>query len=286
VNKKKDAPAFLELIQKGKAKPGALIAVPDWMTGGKKPVKTPSVQPSAPAEGSPQAVELPPAVAEAPPQAATEALEPLPQPARPPAPPPRPSRARERILAAEGKRLRLSVTPGQAVMGGVAAVLLIVAVFVLGLLARRSSSSPKPPPVGRAGNPDVSLRATIGPERGELPPAGIENRAGLPPGEPMLAKGKYYLVVQGMMGITERHRADAEAVAAYLNAKGEPVAVTVFPGPPRQYIVVSLRGFDRADSPDAQAYVKAIEEQGKLYRSQGGRYDFRQGERGWFVTPS
>jgi hypothetical protein len=112
------------------------------------------------------------------------------------------------------------------------------------------------------------------------------DRPGIPAGEPMLVKGKYYLVVQGLMGITERHRADAEAVAAYLNGKGEPVVVTVFPGPPRQYIVVSLRGFERADSPDAQGYVRAIEEQGKLYRSQGGRYDFRQGESGWFVTPS
>lgn len=280
MKKKKDAPAFLELIQRGKAKPGALISVPDWMTGGKKPATAPSVQPSG-AQSSPEVEQAAPVAAEAPSEGAGPAV---PRPTRPAARP-RPSRAGERFLSAEGRRLRLSVTPAQAVVAGVVAVLLIIMVFVLGLLAK-GASSPKPQAPARGGAQDVSLRATIGPERPDVPAGGETARPGIPAGEPMLVKGKYYLVVQGLMGITERHRADAEAVAAYLNAKGEPVTVTVFPGPPRQYIVVSLRGFERADSPDAQAYVRAIEEQGKLYRSQGGRYDFRQGESGWFVTPS
>ena len=100
-----------------------------------------------------------------------------------------------------------------------------------------------------------------------------------------MVKGKYYLVVQGMRGMTDELRGEADAIAAFLNARGEPVKVMTFRGPPAQYIVVSLRGFDLPDSPEAKRYLRAIEEQGKLYRGQGGRYDFKQGDNGWFVKP-
>ncbi len=258
MKKNKDAPAMLELIQRAGGNPADQLTVPAWMGGGKRPLQAPPVQPP-PAEPPP--------------------------PAAPPRPP-RPGRASEKLLTAEGKRLRVSITPGQAIAVGVVAVLVVVAVFVLGLTARGLSSSPKPQGSGGQPPADTSLRATVSPERRELPVARTPVPPAPPPGsEPILVKGKYYLVVQGLMGMTEEHRADAEAIAAFLNGRGEPVGVMVLRGPPRQYIVVSLRGFGLPDSPEAKRYMRAIEEQGKLYRSQGGRYDFRQGESGWFVQP-
>ena len=277
--KKKNAPALFELIHKGKVKPGEQLSVPDWMSGGRKPLRVPPVQ-------APRAEAAP--VSEGPPAS--------PRPGGVPGArvkPPRLARLREKLLAAEGKRLRVTISPTQAVLAGVAAVLVIAAVFVLGLVAKHSSrgaqapqqAGRQPPAQGRP------LHANVGAERRETlaaktpePPAPPVN-PGPRGGEPVLAKGKYYLVVQGLMGMTDEQRADAEAIAQFLNARGEPVAVMVFKGPPRQYVVVSLRGFDMPDSSEAKGYLQAIEEQGRLYHNQGGRYDFRQGEKGWFVKP-
>ncbi|MCJ7543620.1 MAG: hypothetical protein MUP47_03475 [Phycisphaerae bacterium] len=277
MRKKKDSPALFELIHKGKAKPGDLITVPDWMSGGKKPLRAPPVQPSGAEAPSP--VEDLPGTGQAAALGAPDKSH-------------RVRRLREKLLAAEGQRLRVTITPVQAILAGVAGVLLIVAVFVLGLLARHASSSSQ---VGQGAGPlpaqNRSERTGVGADRRESLAArtaeasGTAANGGQRSSEMGLIKGKYYLVIQGLRGVTDEHRADAEAIAQYLNSKGEPVAVMVFRGPPRQYIVVSLRGFDMTDSPDAQRYLRAIEEQGRLYSRQGGRYDFRQGERGWFVTP-
>lgn len=274
MRKKKDGPALFELIHKGRAKAGDLLTVPDWMSGSKKPLGTPPVQPPR-GEGPYQVEDSPAAGRGAPARASAKSR--------------RLGRLHERVLVAEGRRLRLTVSTAQAVLIGVAGVLLIVVVFVLGLVARHVSSSSQ---ARRGGGPlavqDRSPQAGAGAERREVP---VARRAepwstAANGGQPTLVRGKYYLVIQGLMGMADEHRAEAEAIAQYLNSKGEPVAVMVFRGPPRQYVVVSLRGFDMADSPEAQRYLRAIEEQGRLYSRQGGRYDFRQGDKGWFVTPS
>lgn len=291
--KKKDGPALFELIHRSKAKPSDQLSVPEWMTGGaKKPIKVPLIpSPVRTASAPPPERERPVEPVET-----EEAYRPA-APAKPPAPPKpaAPVRAKlrsEKLLTAAGKRLRFSVTAGQAIAAGVVLLVLVVGVFLLGRVARWSSGSGGAP-AGKApaakpkeGMSDWSLRATVGGERGEEPVIQPMVRTAEPPPSGVsatLAKGKYYLVVQGLMGATERHRAEAEAIAQFLNSQGERVAVMKYSGRPQQYIVLSLRSFDDPDSAEARRYIQAVEELGKLYRSQGGRYNFRQGENGWFV---
>ncbi|MGA2266077.1 MAG: hypothetical protein ABSH10_06560 [Phycisphaerae bacterium] len=309
MSKKKNAPALYELIQKGKG--GFQLNVPPWMTGGKKPQAVPTVEPPAAAEPSPAETAEPPE-APKPPKAVAPppVLEPSPfdVPARPlPAAAARP-RKPERLIAKEGKWLKLALTPAHAVAAGVVLVVLIAIVFVLGRVAKSSSRHAPPaantPAVAKApmvpakpAAADKAVRAAVV-ERHESPllpktaepaketkeaPAAAKAAPPAADGAAELKKGKYYLVVQGLRGMDSSHRADADAIAAFLNANGEPVTVMTYKGTPQQYIVLSKRGFDSPDSPEAKKYLRAIEEQGKLYKNQGGKYDFNQGESGWFV---
>jgi hypothetical protein len=313
VSKKKNSPALYELIQKGKG--GFQLNVPPWMTGGKKPQATPLAE-------SP-AAEAPPVAAEPPQEAAPPPAAMEPSPFDVPAPRPvaeAVERKPEKIVVKEGKWLKLALTPAHLVAAGVVLVVLIGIVFVLGRVARSSSrqappaatatkapvAAKAPTAVAKPAGADKTVRAAVV-ERREAPSLGVARdrepveRQPLPKAaEPSkeaaaakaappadsaaeLKKGKYYLVVQGMRGMDSSHRADADAIANFLNANGEPVTVMTYKGTPQQYIVLSKRGFDSPDSPEAKKYLRAIEEQGKLYKSQGGKYDFNQGESGWFV---
>lgn len=290
MRKKKDGPALFELIHRAKAKPSDQLAVPEWITGGRKPIRMPLIPSPAPATPAPpveQEVEPEPVE--------VEVVERPAPPAKPVATPSRLARRSERLLATEGKRLKLTITTFQAIAVGVALLAMVVGVFLLGRGARQGSD-PGAAPAGKApaaapkqGMSDWSLRATAGgganPAPAARPPHSAEPGGAQPPAAANgpLEKDKYYLVVQGLMGTTDRHRAEAEAIAEFLNGHGERVAVMKYSGVPTQYIVMSLRSFDDPDSAEARRYIRAIEEQGKLYRSQGGRYDFRQGETGWFV---
>jgi hypothetical protein len=326
VSKKKDSLAFYELISREKAKGGLQMTIPAWMAGGKKPPAPAPAEPSPPASPPPpapaapakvrpavSAVERPavsaverPAVSavERPAVSAVErpAVSVVERPVAPPRPPkavkapaPRPP---EKIVATEGKMLKLSITTTHAVAAGVVLLILIAGMFVLGRVARFSSSSRSSPPAAKSpaaavgtAAPDRAHRPTV-PERRETPksppkpaerkeePAGNKSPAD---NAAKLEKGKYYLVVQGLMGMDSHHRVEAEAIANFLNSNGEPVTVMTYKGTPQQYIVLSQRGFDSPDSPEAKKYMQAIEEQGKLYKSQGGKYDFNQGPSGWFV---
>ncbi len=315
MSKKKDSPALYELISKGKAKGGVPMTIPAWMAGGQKPAAPPPAEPSPLAPPRPPVSPPPEAAAPPPPAPArpvvrpvekvekvekVERVERVEKPVAPPRPPkpvkpliPKPA---EKLVATEGNRLKLSITTTHAVAAGVVLLILIAGMFVLGRVAKFSSKSSPASPASKSPAASVAPAAhersprPAAPERREAPkpPPKLAERKEEPAKPPAdnpvkLEKGKYYLVVQGLMGMDNHHRVEAEAIANFLNSNGEPVVVMTYKGTPQQYIVLSQRGFDSPDSPEAKKYMQAIEEQGKLYRSQGGKYDFNQGPSGWFV---
>ena len=172
----------------------------------------------------------------------------------------------EPMVSISAGRLRLSLNYLACVAAGVVLVLLLAAAFVFG----RASV-----PYTQAGKGESGARASAGGQ-----PAGTEI---------VREKGKYYLVVQGMGGKTPDLLADARAIERFCNAKGERVSINEYTKEPRQYIVLSAQGFDAIDSPEALRYVRAIEDLGKNYKAQGGRYDFRQSRdaggrvKSWFI---
>ena len=98
--------------------------------------------------------------------------------------------------------------------------------------------------------------------------------------------GKYYLIIQGLQGMTDNHRSDAEDIQRFLEQEGVECDVAIWPGDPKQYVVWSCRGLDSEIDEKAFAYVKKIEALGRKYKSQGGRYDFKQArDRNGQITP-
>ncbi|MHC4294337.1 MAG: hypothetical protein ACYSTL_01995 [Planctomycetota bacterium] len=97
--------------------------------------------------------------------------------------------------------------------------------------------------------------------------------------------GKYYLIIQGLQGMTDEHKAAAEKIRQFLQREGVECDVAVWPHAPKQYVVWSRRGFDSETSDEAMAYVRQIEGLGKKYFTQGGNYDFRQRDRDGNIRP-
>lgn len=179
----------------------------------------------------------------------------------------------EPVVSISGGCLRLSLNYITCVAVGVAMVLLLAGAFLLG-----RAMSPLP---GTASQADENQAQ--GQPAGE--PSGAKSTAAA---EPPRQAGKYYLVIQGMSGMTEDLLAEARNIEKFCKAKGEQVSVNRYMGNPRQYIVLSATGFDAPDSPDVAKYVDVIETLGKAYQNQGGRYDFKlRGAGGrakpWFI---
>jgi len=298
VSKKKNSPALFELISRDKAKGVDLFNVPQWMAGkvkaaptqpaaaptGEKPVTRPATAPvqPRPAEARP-----------APPPAVSRPAVPRPVAGRPATPRP----AAEKAVAKQGQRLRVSLSQWHCIAIGVGLVVVLGCVFLLGKAVM--SSATKGRQAAAAGEkPTVPAAMDFGDRRPQAAPTHAPPRtaeraspaatpaataAPTPASEAVREKGKYYLIIQGTQGLTPQHRRDAEEIAAFLNNKGEPVTTNRYTGNPPQYIVLSLRGFDSPSSDEAKRYLKAIETLGRLYRDQGGKYNFSQGEDGWFV---
>lgn len=109
--------------------------------------------------------------------------------------------------------------------------------------------------------------------------------AALPAATAVRIPGKYYLVIQEMVGTSEKDQAEAQQIAAWCTAQGEPATVAghLIPRTGKRFpIVWSLRPFDSPTGADALEYGKKIETLGKTYKAQYKRYDFRQQRDGKF----
>lgn len=241
-SKRKDAVALFEAISRTKPKlPEANMNVPGWMARQQQAPEPPKVP--VPVASGRSLSEL---------QQRASQLAGLP-------------RTREPIFSTAGGRMRVSLN---YVSGGVAAggfVLLLLVAFLLG----RSSASPgksveQPPPGAPPLNPAVVRGIEQGPSTGS-PPARV--------------KGKHYLIIQSMMGNTDRHKADAQKIVEFLHRNGEEAETR--PTTSGSWVVLSFRPYDSPQSPEAIQFAQKIEELGKKYtsRAEGGQYDFRQRDR-------
>ena len=194
-----------------------------------------------------------------------EGAEPL-RPAEPS--PPGAALPKQPIVSTAEGRLQLSLNYVSGAVIVVALVVLLVLVFWLG-----------------------RVTASSGPAETEAPAANNQPLPEIASGQPtplQRVAGRYYLVIQGLLGIDTQHLEAANDIRNFLAAHGVPAEVRRYAGRPQQYIVWAYQGFDSSDSQDAQEHVRFIENLGQQYKAQGGRYDFRQGRiedrpKGWFI---
>jgi hypothetical protein len=152
----------------------------------------------------------------------------------------------------------------------------LVLVFVLG----RASAGSKAPPAA----PQDDLAAALDPSVDQ--PAQTANQTPPAPAAPTARRvsGRYYLIIQTTLGANAEQ--DAQAIAGWLNGKGEPASVVR--NKAGQYFVMSQTGFGSDSSPQAQEYAKSIEVLGKQYRDEGGQYNLSQSPGGrfkpWFYS--
>ena len=178
------------------------------------------------------------------------------------APPPA---APEPLVSRGEGRVRFSmnyVTCAASVMGLLAVLL---GAFWLGRVTRPAAAPPGEAPL-RGG----TVRPG-GSDTGTPPPAATERE-----------KGKWYLVIQRLGGMTDKDWQDAEAIVDYCKRNNRPCDIvkwgTVC------YAVWSLQPFPSPDSKEARDYAKGVEELGVKYKPPPGRlkYDFNQKRNGKF----
>ena len=279
VNKRKSSPALFELISKSKMQGEEQTAVPPWMVPkpagaaeqaklAQQPKVAPqpeSAQPQAPAD---QAAETPGTYA--------PIHMPVEMPAEVASRKDIAPAGGEAIISTAGGRLRLSLNYTNCVIAGVAAVLVLAVVFMLG----RAAAPSAPAGQASAGGTPPQPSARGGPEAPAAGKAGeIENAAG---SVKELEKGKYYLIIQGLIGNSDEFKKDAQAIVDFLNNKMHEPAKYFTSKDGKYLYVVSTTAFDSPESDKARQFVQSIEKVGRLYRNQGGRYDFRQREGGWW----
>jgi hypothetical protein len=205
--------------------------------------------PPAPDAGQPDSAEPPPM--------------PEPSPFSPTAP-------YEPMLSVADNRVKISMNyaTGGVVVAGLVVSLLFV--FFLGRYSVRTSG-PAPATSDAAGGRDTSYHP------------GADPNAALNPGERV--KGKYYLIIDRMKGMTDDDKQDAVAIADYCQKCNYPCNVVKYGT--QCYAVLSLKPFDSPGSREAMDYAKAIEDLGKKYKPPQGRskYNFSQ-ERSGRLDPS
>ncbi len=254
--KRKDSIALFEVIKNRRS--DANLNVPPWMGG----------------KGSAGAEAYPPPAAAPKVQQAPQA-----QPAGPGAA----SRAWSRLASGAGGQLMLRLSYTHLLLAGAALVLVIVvsvwAAYRLGSKSGPASAAPDTTLTNRvpAGQHVVAGKAASN--------SGTQAPAVAPAATAARVTGKYYLVIQSLVGASKEDQAEAEQIRAWCAQHGEPATVATHTlartGKPR-CIVWSLRPFDLPSSPEAQAYGRKIETLGKDYKAQYKRYDFRQQRDGKF----
>jgi len=200
-------------------------------------------------------------------------LPPTPHEIEPPSEEPTPRAGvseREPIARIEGNRLRLSLNHTSCVIISLSLLVLLLLLFMLGRKTAGIQKAAEPAGFGSIENAPYKTGVL---ER-STPPSS--------PPEQTLERiaGKYYPVVQGLLGAGPQEIADAEKIQRWLESIGEPADVRQLGS---QIIVWSLKGFDSPDTPKAKEWIKAIETIGDEYKKQGGKYGFEQGGTGQFI---
>ena len=102
--------------------------------------------------------------------------------------------------------------------------------------------------------------------------------------------GKYYLVIQGLLaaGDENEQKASGTKIVEFLAANGEKADVCYYQGTPKQWVVWSLQPFDSDTDDKAKEYAVKIEDLGKKFKAQGGKYNFKQHDasgnmKAWYV---
>ena len=140
--------------------------------------------------------------------------------------------------------------------------------------------------LGRISAPESTVPGPTEPYRPDV----LEPPAESPPAQPPSASGritgKYYMIVQGLGGMTEQHLKQAEKIVKFCKDAGKPVTINRMHNPD-QYIIWSLEAFDNPRSAQAVESALSIETLGKKYKEKHGTYNFRQTAPGgrwpWFA---
>jgi hypothetical protein len=181
-----------------------------------------------------------------------------------------PSKPIEPLLSTATGRLTLSLNYVSCMVAALALVLLLALAFWLGRWSARSAAQAAP-----------------GTEQGSQQSAEKANNPASPADKQIMRRedGKYYLVIQGVQGVTGEHKADADAIVQWLAKQTVKAETRELGGPSRQYVVLSFDGFDSTDSASAKKFVETIEELGRRYGRDGGKYAFKQNPASpWFIA--
>jgi len=258
VAKRKDSIALFEVITKRRS--DANLSVPPWM----------SVKGTAGAAEPPVAPPPPPPAAE-------------------PAAPGAAARAWSSLASGTGGQLTLRLSYTHLLLAAAVLALVVIvsvwAAYRLGSATRQDNPPAKTTmaektPLGPhvvAGNADVAKSKS-----GSPAPAAA---TGEPAATATRVSGKYYLVIQSLVGATTEDQAEAEQIRAWCAQHGEPATVathTLAKTGKSRYIVWSLRPFDSPSSAEALNYGRKIEALGRDYKARYKRYDFRQQRDGKF----
>jgi hypothetical protein len=186
------------------------------------------------------------------------------------------ARARESLFAIAGDRLRLSLDYASCAVAVLGLVALLAGAFALGYW---SGSGRAENGEGAAGT--MSQRTQFGKHvLGGAPPGRADGSATKPAGTGSnRQKGKWYLVIQGLAGVSGADLDEAARIVAYCSAKGEPATVARYTSRQsgkQRYIVWSLKGHDSSTSEEAKKHGMSIEGIGKEYFDKYKTYDFRQ----------
>ena len=174
------------------------------------------------------------------------------------------------LLAIRDGRVAVSLDYVWCGVLGLALVTLVLAVFLLGWKLG-AGSAPGP------GVPVPEKRDVLGEKDAARPKPR--------PPAPERVVGKYYMLIQGVEGMTEQHKAEAERIVEFCQEAGLQVDIGQMLDPD-QYVVWSLTGFDSPDSQEAKEYARRVRELGKKYKAKYGTYELRQaypsGDWPWF----
>ncbi|MBA7471603.1 hypothetical protein ES707_06909 [subsurface metagenome] len=249
--KKKDSEALFEIIARTRASQDpAAINVPEWMS--KKPPQQEAEAGVEPGQ-EPKAEQAPPKLL----------LKSEPTGSRQFQMPPS-------LLAIRDWRVTVSLNFVSCAVLGLALLTLLLSMLVIGW-KWGAASAPGPSEVPLY-NPGVM---------GKKDPGDITPK----PAAPQREVGKFYMLIQGVEGITERHKAEAQRIVDFCNEANLPADIGQMRDP-NQYIVWSLTGFDSPDNPEAKEYAEQIKELGKQYKAKYRTYELRQAYPGgawpWF----
>lgn len=282
--RKKDAMALFEIISKLRDKrTEPKVAIPKWML--RRRTDEPAEE--TPPEDTAAETDVQEPSAPQPTQDESEAAEaPQPQPIVDAQLVPEAQEAEggKKILVIEDRRVNLSLSYVGAGVAVTGVLVLLLGAFLAG---RYSAPGGQTAAVGPGGGGPSSKKEAPG--KGEGPHKGTPGKpvkGGKKPPAPaaVLQKGKFYLVIQHLMGSERDAREDGDKIVKFCGDNGCPAKIMRQRRSSGQYMymVWSLKPFDNGDStnPAALLHAEKIDELGKRYFRLHGKYKLTQREGG------